>query len=185
MDFPGSEITERRIEQNSVQDEQYKKLEIPVGSGVRAQEIFSPTAGKIIPLQQVSDEVFKNDIVGKGIGILPELPAIYSPVNGIVKYIPKTKHAVLILSEDGAQVLIHIGLETVNLKGQFFNSFVQTNDKVKVGEMLLRFDLKAIEGLGYSTVIPVVITNSSEYSRVEATSKERISVSDCLINVFK
>ncbi len=184
MNFLGRKTTKSRIEQISVQDEQSEKLETPVGSEVKAQNIYSPTAGQIIPLQQVSDEVFKNEVIGKGIGILPELPAIYSPVNGIVKYIPKTKHAVLIQSEDGVQVLVHIGLDTVNLKGQFFKLFVQKNDKVKVGELLLQFNLKAIKDLGYSIVTPVVITNSSEYSRIEVTRKERISVSDCLISVF-
>ena len=185
MNFLGRKITEHRNRQIPIQDEQPENTEIHVGSELNSLKIYSPAAGTIIPLQQVSDEVFKNEIVGKGIGILPELPAIYSPVNGIVKYIPKTKHAVLVLSEDGMQVLIHIGIDTVNLKGQFFKSIVQMNDKVQVGDKLIQFNLKEIKGLGYSTVIPVVITNSSEYYRVEVTRKERIGVSDCLIDVFK
>ncbi|GEM_PF-183083 len=184
MKFLGKKQTEHRIEQIPVQYRQLEKLEIPDGPGLKAQKIYSPTAGKIIPLQQVSDEVFKNDIVGKGIGILPDLSAIYSPVNGVVKYIPKTKHAVLILSNDGMHVLIHIGLDTVNLKGQFFKSIIKVNDKVKVGEVLIQFNLKAIEDLGFSTVIPVVVTNSDEYSRIEVTNKEIIGISDCLMNVF-
>ena len=173
MNFLGNENDKQKTEQASVE------------SGVDAQIVYSPTAGKIIPLNQVDDDVFKDEIVGKGIGVQPELPVVYSPVNGIVKYIPKTKHAVLVLSDDGVEVLIHIGIDTVNLKGQFFESIVQVNDKVQVGDELVKFDLKEIEKLGYSTVIPVVITNTGDYSRVEVTSKESIGVSEILIKVIK
>ncbi len=185
MNFFGRKRTEDHIKQISDKVDLSEKLEIPIRSGINTHNIYSPTSGKIIPLQQVNDEVFKNEIVGKGIAILPDVPAIYSPVNGIVKYLPKTNHAILIQSEDGIQVLVHIGLDTVNLKGQFFNPFVHKNDKVKKGELLIKFDLNAITSKGYSIVIPVVITNSNEYSRIELTQKEIICISDCLISLFK
>jgi len=147
--------------------------------------VFSPTNGRVVPLNQVEDEVFRKEMVGKGIGIFPEIPLIFSPVNGIIKYIPETKHAIIVVSDDGIEVLVHIGIDTVELKGQFFDLMVEVNSKVKVGDPLLRFDKKAISARGFNLVIPVIITNANDFSQVVPIDKERVVVEERLIEVFK
>ena len=147
--------------------------------------IFSPTTGKVIPLNQVKDEVFMKEMVGKGVGIYPEIPSIFSPVDGIVKYVPKTKHAIIISSDDGLDVLVHIGVDTVKLKGKYFETMVHQDTRVKVGEPLLHFNMKAISNLGFDLVIPVVITNSNDFSQIIPVSKKTVMVGDRLIDVLK
>jgi PTS system beta-glucosides-specific IIC component len=185
MNFFSRRISERQKEQISIQQNDPPRADGVIKSDNSSLKIFSPTAGKIIPLNQVDDEVFKKDIVGKGIGIIPEIPAIYSPVDGVLKYIPTTNHAVIVASDDGLHVLVHVGLDTVNLKGQFFKMIAQKEERVKVGDLLLEFDMQALQKMGYNTVVPVVVTNTNDFSRIEVTHKEKIEVSDCLISVFK
>lgn len=148
-------------------------------------QIFSPTAGKIIPLEQVEDEVFSKGIMGKGIGILPMIPMIYSPISGVIKYIAQTNHALIISANSGLEILIHVGLDTVELKGKFFQMYIHKDDHVNVGDPLLKFNLKAIEKSGYSIVVPVIITNSTDYSRIELVNSDSVNISESLIKVFK
>lgn len=166
-------------------NENQDKSETSSDSSRMVYKVYSPTAGQVVPLQQVNDEIFMKGMLGKGIGILPEIPIIYSPVSGTVKYIPETKHALMISADDGVDVLIHVGIDTVNLKGQFFKMITHINDHIAVGDLLLHFDIKEISDLGYNLVIPVVITNSNDYSRVEPTNAERVNATECLIDVFK
>jgi PTS system beta-glucosides-specific IIC component len=160
-------------------------FEQPVKSDKEAHVVFSPTTGRIIPLQQVKDEVFMKEMVGKGVAIFPEISSIFSPVNGIVKYIPTTKHAMIVSSNDGIDVLIHIGVDTINLNGKYFETLVKQDAQVKVGDPLLHFDRKAILNLGFDLVIPVVITNTNDFSQVIPTRKETVIVEDRLIDVLK
>lgn len=166
---------------NTVQN----NVEEPNGQVDSKHTVFSPTSGKVIPLSQVNDEVFKKEIVGKGVGIYPKISSIFSPVNGIVKYIPKSKHAIIISSDDGLDVLIHIGLDTVELNGEFFKFMVDKEQKVNVGDLLLKFDKQAIQERGYDITIPVIITNSNDFSEVIPSTKANISVEDRLIEVLK
>ena len=185
MFFFGKRKNNQTININSNRQDKSSCFGNPVDIEVEAQKIYSPTAGKIVPLQQVNDKVFKENIVGKGVGILPEIPQIFSPVNGIVKYITSTNHALIISSDDGMDVLVHVGLDTVNLKGKYFKMIALKDDRVKVGDLLLEFNLKKIRDLDFDTVIPVVVTNPKDFSRIKATSDVEVGVSDSLIEVFK
>ena len=147
--------------------------------------VYSPTNGRIVPLNKIDDEVFKQEIMGKGVGIIPEIFTIYSPVKGTVKYIPVTKHAIIVSSEDGLEVLIHIGIDTVKLKGQHFKLLVDVDENVKVGDPLLSFNKNEILKLGFDLVIPVIITNSDDFSQVILTNKDKVVVEDHLIDVHK
>ncbi len=117
-------------------------------------------------LSKVSDPTFAQEIMGKGAAILPEENTFVSPVNGTVQMVFDTKHAIGFLSEQGAEVLMHVGIDTVNLEGKYFEALVKTGDKVQVGTPVLKANLEEIKKAGYEIVTPVIITNSADYKDV-------------------
>ncbi|AIA69559.1 PTS system, beta-glucoside-specific IIabc component [Pectobacterium atrosepticum SCRI1043] len=128
-----------------------------------AEQLGSPAKGELIPLEEVNDKVFSSGVVGQGVAILPQEGRIYSPVDGMIASTFASGHAVGILSQKGAEILIHVGINTVQLEGQHYQMHVAEGDKVKKGQLLLEFDLEAIQKAGYDTVTPMVITNAEEY----------------------
>lgn len=124
--------------------------------------VRSPLSGKVIPLDQVSDEVFSTRVLGDGCAILPENGKILSPVDGKITSIAETKHAYGFLGEDGVEVLVHFGLETVSLKGEGFTVHVKVGDKVKAGDLIAEADLTLLQGKGIDLTTPVVLTEPSE-----------------------
>lgn len=132
--------------------------------------LYSPIEGNIIPITEVSDPTFGEEIVGKGIAVQPTNGRVVSPVNGTVSMVFETKHALIIISEMGAEILIHIGLDTVKLKGQFFTTHVNPGDKVKKGQLLVEFDLNGIRNAGYDTVTPMVVCNMDAYTDIKTTT---------------
>lgn len=131
--------------------------------------IASPVKGEILPLSKVNDEVFSSEMIGKGIAIEPTEGIITAPFAGEVVSIFPTKHAIGLVSESGIELLIHVGLNTVELNGQFFESAVQVGQKIKVGDTLLAFDLKKIKDAGYETQVMVIITNWESFTSVESS----------------
>lgn len=123
-------------------------------------QIIAPVNGKIIPLEEVPDPVFSQKMMGEGVAIMPTSGGICAPVDGTIIQIAPTKHAIGILAEDGTEILIHIGLETVALKGEGFTVAVKENDKVSVGQLLIDVDWNFISKHAKSTITPIVITNS-------------------------
>ncbi len=128
----------------------------------KEQKLYAPLTGNVIPLEEVPDPVFSQKMMGEGMAIIPTNGQVLSPVNGKVIQIPESKHAIGLLSDDGAEVLIHVGLETVALKGEGFELKVETGEKVTVGQPLLEFDLEYIQNHAKDIVTPMVITNSNE-----------------------
>lgn len=143
------------------------------------------TSGEIIPLSQVRDEVFSTETLGKGCAIKSECGRIYSPCNGTVESVFETKHAVNIISESGAEVLIHVGIDTVKLGGRFFESHVRDGDKIKVGDTLLTFDDEAISGEGYDTTAVLVVCNSDDYSEIKLLKEGKTSSGEELLKLNK
>lgn len=137
-----------------------------------AEQIGSPMDGELVPLEDVNDKVFSSGIVGKGIAVRPKEGRIYSPVDGVVASTFASKHAIGIRSHAGAEILIHVGINTVQLEGRFYHMRVAEGDEVKKGQLLLEFDLAEIEKEGYDLVTPVIITNADDY-RVLRLSDER------------
>lgn len=127
------------------------------------KEIKSPIAGKVIELSKIHDPVFSSGAMGNGVAIEPSDNKVYSPFNGTVQFIADTKHAIGLVSDDGIEVLIHVGMDTVKMNGRGFNVKTALNSKIKEGDLLLEFDIKEIEKEGYPTVTPVIITNSDSY----------------------
>ena len=151
-------------EKETNEEKQDKKIEEgqPIlNMGVNA--IKSPISGKVIELEKVDDPVFSSGAMGKGIAIEPMDNKVYAPFNGTIEFIAETKHAIGLLSEDGVEVLIHVGMDTVKMQGRGFNVKTSVNSKIKAGELLLEFDRNAIEKEGYSLITPVVITNADNY----------------------
>ena len=117
------------------------------------------TAGEMIAMEDVKDETFRNKVLGDGIAIQPEEGAVYAPVNAAVASVFETKHAICLVSDAGEEILIHIGVDTVNLKGEHFTVCVKDGDQVKAGQLLIKFDLKKIAEKGYDTIIPMIFTD--------------------------
>ena len=128
---------------------------------VSSETIVSPISGKVISLSSVNDPVFSSEAMGKGIAIKPNGNTVYSPVDGTIQLTFETGHAYGIKSNNGAEVLIHIGIDTVKLEGKHFKPLVSQGETVEVGQPLIEFDREAIKQEGYDTVIPVVVTNSN------------------------
>ncbi|MBZ5974474.1 beta-glucoside-specific PTS transporter subunit IIABC [Leuconostoc gelidum] len=130
------------------------------------QQLITPVTGTIIPLKNVKDEVFASEAMGQGVAIVPNDNTIKSPVAGTVSAVYPTGHAIGIISQLGAEVLIHIGIDTVELNGQFFKTLVQQNQKVSVGDSLVEFDREAISEAGFDTTVMLIITNTPNYNVV-------------------
>lgn len=123
-------------------------------------DIFTPMNGKIVPITEVPDPVFSEKMMGEGIALIPTEGKVCSPINGKIIQVSPTKHAVGLVAEDGTEILIHVGLETVALKGEGFEVAVEVGDQVKVGQLLINVDLDYIEKHASSIITPLVITNS-------------------------
>lgn len=150
---------------------------------VQAEVIYSPLKGRVVPLKQVPDEVFSEEMMGKGIAVIPDEGKVVSPVNGTVTSIFPTLHAIGITSDQGVEVLMHVGLDTVKLEGKFFKAKVEADAKVKIGDVLLTFDKAAIEEAGYNMITPVIITNTDDYQDIVAICQDHVDYSDRLLNV--
>lgn len=149
------------------------------------QEILnSPLKGAVKALAEVKDEAFSKGALGEGIAIEPTEGKVVSPVDGVITTLFPTGHAIGITSDNGVEILIHIGMDTVELEGKHFTPKVKQGDRIKRGQELLEFDMKAIEEEGYSIITPVVITNSSTYLGVIETDKDNIDYKDSLLTVM-
>lgn len=137
--------------------------EVQVADSSAPVTITSPLAGEVKELSQATDPVFAQGLMGRGVVIVPSQGDLVSPVNGRVTVFFPTKHAIGILSDEGVEILMHIGMDTVNLEGKGFEGYVSQGDKVKVGDKLISFDIDMIKKAGYVTETPVIITNSDSY----------------------
>lgn len=146
--------------------------------------IKSPIKGEAVPLSKVDDMTFADEIMGKGIAIIPTSNEVVSPINGTVSMVFNTKHAIGLKSDDGVEILIHIGLDTVKLEGEHFNVFVKNGDRVNVGDKLVEFDKDAIKDKGYDIITPIVITNTMDYLEVIASDVDSVNQGDEIIRVL-
>lgn len=155
--------------------------------GKKSDEIvlYAPVNGQVIDLAEVKDPTFAEKMLGDGIAILPADGNIVSPVDGTVSLVFDTLHALSITSQDGTEILIHVGLETVGMNGNGFQSFVNTGDTVKKGDSLLKVDLDAVKAAGCDTVIPIVICNTDDYESVMAEKVDAVKSGDALLRIIK
>lgn len=125
-------------------------------------EVAAPVTGRAVPLSEVPDEAFAGGHMGQGIAIEPEEGKLIAPFDGTVVHVIKSSHAVMVENAEGMQFLFHIGINTVSLKGEGFNSHVSTGDKVKKGQVLIEFDISKIKEAGYPVITPIIVTNADE-----------------------
>ncbi|MDG0799869.1 beta-glucoside-specific PTS transporter subunit IIABC [Pectobacterium polaris] len=146
-----------------------------------AEQLGSPAKGELIPLEEVNDKVFSSGVVGQGVAIVPNEGCIYSPVDGVIASTFASGHAVGIRSQNGAEILIHVGINTVQLGGQHYQMRVEEGDEVKKGQLLLEFDLEAIQKAGYDIVTPMVVTNPEDYHVFGVSSVRHPQAGDTII----
>ena len=147
--------------------------------------VCAPITGEAIELKDVSDETFAGEILGKGMAIIPTEGKVVSPVNGTISMVFDTKHAIGITSDDGIEILIHVGIDTVRLEGKYYTAHVKTGDRVEVGTHLLDFDIKGIQSEGFEVVTPVIISNTADYEEVLAVTDRKVVAGEEIIKVIK
>ncbi len=147
------------------------------------QQISSPLSGQLVALDQVNDDVFSQGLLGQGVAILPKEGLLRAPLDGeVVTFLP-SMHAVGIKGDNGVELLVHIGIDTVNLAGQHFSSNLQIGDRVKVGDELVRFDLAAIAALGYDLTTPVLVVNSEAFPQLSCRQPGRVDFGESIISL--
>ena len=151
---------------------------------ISKEVIVSPIKGEVMPLEMVKDEVFSKGLLGKGVAIEPSEGKVVAPVDGVITTLFPTYHAIGITSDNGAEILIHVGMDTVQLEGKGFTPKIAQGDKVKAGQTLLEFDIDAIKKAGLPVTTPVIVTNSDKYLDVIETDKKMINFKEELVRVM-
>lgn len=147
--------------------------------------VYAPAEGEVIPLERFPDEVFSQEVLGPGCGILPAGKVVTAPFNGTVIQEVETRHAVGVASDDGIELLIHVGVDTVDMNGKGFLYHVKNGQRVHLGDPLIEFDRTVIREAGHSDAIAVVVTNGDEFSAVELRASGDVSQGTAMIQVRK
>ena len=176
----------KTVSEEETSESKTEKTESASETAALSGAVGSPMKGRAILLSEVPDATFASGVLGEGMAVIPESGDIVSPVNGTVTVLFDTKHAIGITSEDGIDLLIHVGINTVELNGAPFTAHICQGDTVKAGQLLLTADLDQIRQAGYDTATPVIITNSDSYKQVVMTAKPGdISFMDPILEVEK
>lgn len=145
----------------------------------------APVKGTAVPICEVPDPTFGEEMLGKGAAIRPAEGKFYAPADGEISLLFDTLHAVSVTTDTGVEILIHIGLDTVALKGEHFTAHVKTGDKVKKGDLLVSADLEAVKAAGYEVITPIVICNTPDFASVEAITGSEVVPGDDVIRITK
>jgi len=147
--------------------------------------IYAPVSGKVIALKDFPDPVFSQEILGPGCGIIPSIEQIIAPFNGVVIQLTDTKHAIGLKSEDGMELLIHIGVDTVDMNGIGFSSYVKEGQTVHMGEKLISFDKAAIRKANHSDTVAIIVTNADDFAGIEKLADDTVTAGTSLLKVQK
>ncbi len=147
--------------------------------------IYAPTTGNSIRMEDVPDPVFASGAMGKGIVIEPEIDTIYAPVDGEITVTTGTLHALGLMGDNGVEILIHVGIDTVEMRGDGFTGFVNTGDKVKAGQALMTFDREKIAKAGKKDHVIMVVTNTDDLPNVEPVSPQHINAGEVAVVVTR
>ena len=165
--------------------EEKKKIATSTLAEGNSTTIYVPVTGEVHPLSDASDEAFASETLGKGAMIIPTDGTLVSPVDGTIEMLFDTGHAVGITSDDGVELLVHIGIDTVNMQGKGFQPLVKQGEHVKKGDKLIQFSIDEIKNAGYSEQTMVIVTNTPDYAEVTATTGKSMNTGDAMINVSK
>ena len=147
--------------------------------------IAAPLKGEAVPSAEVSDPTFAEELLGKGMAIKPAEGKVYAPFDGEVAMIFDTKHAISLVSNKGTELLIHVGVDTVMLKGQHYTAHVESGDTVKKGDLMLEFDMEAIKEAGYEVITPVIVCNADDYKDVIRKTGVQVEPGDTVMELDK
>lgn len=177
----------QKAHQSALQSGSDQKPISPAGSpsGLTKYLVASPMTGTVIALEDIKDATFASGLLGKGVGIIPSKGQVVSPISGVVSSLFRTKHAIGLTAENGTEILIHVGIDTVKLDGLHFTSHVVTDQKIEEGDLLLEFDIPAIQAAGFDITTPVLVTNSDDMADVIVLSVNTISKREPLLTVIQ
>ncbi|WP_145047764.1 beta-glucoside-specific PTS transporter subunit IIABC [Paenibacillus xylanexedens] len=180
-------ISEQHVKENTsgTQSAETTNAAVPVHNELRTHTIASPLQGELVHLDRVPDDVFSLGLLGKGTAIIPAKGELYAPITGEVTAFMDSKHAVKINGSDGEEVLIHIGVDTVNLKGRHFDSSIKVGDRVQRGDLLISFDIEAIKAEGYEVITPIIIANSDRFPDIKLENQSSVEVGTTIIHLSK
>ena len=147
--------------------------------------ICAPIEGEAVTCEQINDVTFQQELLGKSIAIKPTVGKVYAPVYGKIEMLIDSLHAVSMTSLKGAEILIHVGIDTVALKGKYFKGYVREGDMVKRGQLLLEFDIDAVKDAGYDTIAPVIICNTEDYESIERVTGKTVQVGETIMKLVK
>ena len=153
--------------------------------GKPMDELCAPVKGNAVPVAQVPDATFAEEMLGKGIAIEPTEGKILAPCDATVDMMFETGHAISLVADFGAEILIHVGLETVSLKGEHFTIHCANGDKVKKGQLLIEFDIDAIKAAGFNTITPMLVCNSADYATFKTNVNKAVTNDDVVIELAK
>lgn len=170
------------IDEKAAENEANDREELVEGTQIT---INSPLEGELIPLSEVEDEVFSSGAMGQGGAILPTNGELMAPFDGKITATFPTKHAIGLMNEDGVELLIHIGMDTVELNGDHFTSHIENEQEVKQGTSLITFDIEAIKEAGYPIVTPVIVTNTDDFKQVASENSRHVKPGDKIVTVVK
>ena len=147
--------------------------------------LYSALDGTAIPLSQVNDATFASEVLGKGIAVNPAKGEVVAPCDATVETVFDTKHAVGLSTESGMELLIHIGINTVELGGKYYTAHVKDGDRVKKGQLLISFDMDKIKEAGYDVTTPLIVTNTDDYRDVKALHEGPVTPADKVLEIVK
>lgn len=147
--------------------------------------VYAPLTGNVIPLAGIPDPIFSQGVLGPGCGIEPSEGAVYAPFHGEINTVAETKHAVGIVSPDGMEILIHVGIDTVAMNGKGFSVKVKEGQKVQKGDLLLNFSLEEIQDAGHPTTTAILMTNGADYAEVRLEADGSIKNGEVLLHAVK
>jgi len=153
--------------------------------GKKTDDFYAPMAGKAVPITEVPDPTFAEGMLGNGIAIEPVEGKVYAPCDATVDMMFTTGHAVSLVADNGAEILIHVGLETVSLEGKPFTVHAANGDKVKKGQLLIEVDLDAVKAAGLPTITPMVVCNTDEYPTFDTFVGKDVTNEDVVIALAK
>lgn len=159
-----------------------QKHEKPI-RGEESITLYAHMNGRVVPLANVPDEAFATGVLGQGVAIEPTEGKLYAPCDGRVESVTESRHAINLVSDEGCEILLHVGIDTVKLEGKFFRSHVKDGQSIRRGDLLLSFDRKEIEEAGYRVVTPMIVCNSDDYRAVETVSGEQVKVGDRIMEI--
>ena len=170
--------TEKKLAETPVES-------VPELKEIKQEILASPLSGAVVALADVPDEVFASGAMGNGIAIDPSEGLVCAPTNAEVTLVFPTGHAIGLRTENGAELLIHIGMDTVSLEGKGFETFVQVGDQVTAGQKLVSFDMDLVKAAGLPVTTPIIVTNSADFTDILVTQESQVTTGDYLLTAVK